>query len=86
MPDDIISEQKEFDLRHKQGRGPSSTGTHHMFCPTCNRPMYSVWTYGPVVPAVYNTTYCVCDGRWEGWDAADIARNKEHRDRVEGSK
>lgn len=68
---------REFEITHKTAKGPTTTARSHVFCPTCKRAMYSIWVYGAVTPAVYNTNFCVCDGRWEGWDAADIERNRD---------
>ena len=76
-PEVIDKHADRVDVKPVQdAKGPAKGSSGHSFCFTCNRVVFSIWKYGPVTPAQYNRTYCICNGRWEGWDADEIERNK----------
>lgn len=47
-------------------KGPEVSSASHSFCPMCNKVLYSVWRYGPMVPAEQNRFFCTCLGEASG--------------------
>lgn len=51
----------------KLAMGPKQGDSYgHAFCMKCNRVIYNIEKYGPMLPAQINRTFCICNGRVTG--------------------